>query len=144
MANPVCEVLLTEAPLQAPDGLHYGSGAIVDFFGAVRPSESGREISGIEYEAHKSMALHQLEQIAREAIEKFRLNCVIVHHRTGFVASGEASVFVRTTSRNRIECYQANQWMLDELKKKVPIWKRPHFVPSKAPGSVNSEPVSSI
>ena len=128
MANPVCKVLLTDAPLQAPSGAHYGSGAIVDFFGAVRPLEDGGEISGINYEAHQAMASHQMEQIARDAIQQFNLDSAIVHHRLGFVPAGEASVFVRTTSRNRPEAYRANQWMMDELKKRVPIWKKPKFV----------------
>ena len=127
MANPVCEVMLTDAALRALPHSHYGSGAIVDFFGAVRPLEGDAEISGIEYEANQTMASHQLEKIAREAIERFRLDCAMVHHRLGFVPAGEPSVFVRTTSRNRAEAYRANQWMMDELKKNVPIWKRPRF-----------------
>src|SRR4051812_68318 len=100
MANPVCEVLLTDAPIKAPSGMRHGSGAVVDFFGTVRPLEHGGQISGIEYEAHQEMALHQLEQIARAAISDFGTDSVIVHHRIGFVPAGEASVFVRTTSRN--------------------------------------------
>ena len=128
MANPVCEVLLTDAALQAPSGSYYGSGAVVDFFGAVRPLEGGREISGIDYEAHPAMASHQMEQIAHKAIQQFSLDSAVIHHRVGFVPNGEASVFVRTTSRNRTEAYRANQWMMEELKTKVPIWKRPKFV----------------
>lgn len=133
MANPVCKVLLTDAPLHAPQAAYYGSGAVVDFFGAVRPLEDGREISGIEYEAHEAMASHYMEQIARDAIQRFNLDSAIVHHRVGFVPTGEASVLVRTTSRNRIEAYRANQWIMDELKKRVPIWKRPKFVNAKLP-----------
>jgi len=127
MANPVYKVLLTDAPLHAPQTTYYGSGAVVDFFGAVRPHEDGRDISGIEYEAHETMASHQMEQIARDAVQQFSLNSAVVHHRLGFVPAGEASVLVRTTSRNRVEAYRANQWIMDELKKRVPIWKRPRF-----------------
>ena len=126
MANPVCEVLLTELPLHFL-AIGCGSGAVLDFFGVVRPLEEEREITGIEYEAHPKMAAHQLERIAQEAITEFGLNSAIIHHRTGFVSVGEASVFVRTTSRNRAESYRANQWIMDELKKRVPIWKRPRF-----------------
>ena len=127
MANPVCDVLLTELPLQRSPHIGCGSGAIVEFFGVVRPLEQERQISGIEYEAHPAMAAHQLELIAREAIASFGLDSAIVHHRTGFVAVGEASVFVRTTSRNRAECYRANQWIMEQLKTRVPIWKQPQF-----------------
>ena len=127
MANPVCEVRLTEAPLHALAQIEYGSGAIVDFFGAVRPVEAEREISGIQYEANSDMALHQLEKIAGEAVTQFRLTCAIVHHRLGFVPTGEASVFVRTSGRHRRETYDANAWIMNELKNRVPIWKWPQF-----------------
>ena len=127
MANPVCEVLLTKTPLRPPDLLPHGSGGIVDFLGAVRPAEGQRAITGITYEAHCDMAAHQMEKIAREAAARFRLDQAMIHHRTGFVAVGEASVFVRTASPHRFEAYRASQWMMDELKKRVPIWKRPQF-----------------
>ena len=127
MANPVCEVLLTDIPLQRSQTIHCGSGAVLEFFGVVRALEDDQEITGIDYEAHPAMAVHQLEQIAQEATTQFGLNSAIIHHRTGFVAVGEASVFVRTTSRNRAESYSANQWIMEELKKRVPIWKRPQF-----------------
>jgi molybdopterin synthase catalytic subunit len=127
MANPVCEVLLTDDALRPTAAPQDGSGAIVDFFGVVRPLEQDRKIAGIEYEAHRPMATYQIEKIAREALARFGLNSVIIRHRLSFVPAGEASVFVRTTSRNRMECYRANEWIMAELKQKVPIWKRPQF-----------------
>ena len=127
MANPVCEVLLTDDALRPTEVPQDGSGAILDFFGVVRPLEGDREITGIEYEANRPMATHQIQKIAREGLARFGLNSVIVRHRLGFVPAGEASVFVRSTSRNRIECYRANEWIMAELKQKVPIWKRPQF-----------------
>ena len=83
MANSVCEVLVTESALQAPD--HDGdstAGAVVDFFGVVRKLEDGREIEGIDYESHKKMAEHQMRLIAEAAIEKFQLKQVTLHHRS--------------------------------------------------------------
>jgi molybdopterin synthase catalytic subunit len=128
MANFVCEVLLTETPLEALPQNHDGdAGATVDFLGVVRRLEDGREIEGIEYEAHRDMAEHQLRQIAQQAVEKFRLQLVIIHHRIGFIAVGEPSLFVRVASPHRGEGFRASQWIVDELKKKVPIWKRPKF-----------------
>ena len=128
MANFVCEVLLTETPLEAPPQNHDGdAGATVDFLGVVRRLEDGREIEGIEYEAHREMAEYQLGQIAEQAVEKFRLQLVIVHHRIGFIAVGEPSLFLRVASPHRSEGFRANQWMVDELKKKAPIWKKPRF-----------------
>ena len=68
MANFVCEVLLTETPLkQVQDQVDLAAGAIVDFWGVVREIEDGREIDGIDYEAHCEMAEYQLKQIAEQA-----------------------------------------------------------------------------
>ena len=128
MANSVCEVLLTDAPLEAPLQNHRcAAGATVDFWGVVRRLEDGLEIEGIEYETHKVMAEHQLRQIAGQAIEKFRLQLVIIHHRIGFIGVGEPSLFLRATSSHREEAFRGSQWIVDELKKKVPIWKKPRF-----------------
>src|SRR5205814_9331570 len=128
MANFVYEVLLTEAPLEASPQNHHGdAGATVDFWGVVRRVEDGREIDGIEYEAHREMAEHQLRQIADQAAENFRLRVVIIHHRIGFIAVGEPSLFLRVTSLHREEAFRASQWIVNELKKKVPIWKKPRL-----------------
>ncbi len=128
MANPVCEVLLTEAQLKAPrDDVDVVAGAVVDFWGIVRGSEEGREIDGIEYEAHREMAEHQLRGIAQQAIEKFALQLIVIHHRIGFITVGQSSLFMRVMSQHRAEAFRASQWVVDELKKKVPIWKRAKF-----------------
>ena len=128
MANPVCEVLVTEARLNAPENrVDAAAGAAVDFWGIVRGSEDGHQIEGIEYEAHREMAEHQLRQIAQQAIETFALELIVVHHRIGFIAAGESSLFMRVASGHRAEAFRASQWVVDELKKRVPIWKRPRF-----------------
>jgi molybdopterin synthase catalytic subunit len=128
MANSVCEVLVTESALQAPtDEVDVASGAIVDFRGIVRKLEDDREIEGIDYEAHNEMAEHQLRLVANGAVEKFRLKRVVLHHRVGFVRAGEASLFLRVSSPQRSAGFEASKWIVDELKKKVPIWKRPRF-----------------
>jgi molybdopterin synthase catalytic subunit len=128
MANPVCEVLVTDAPLNASkNGVDPAAGARVEFQGIVRGSEDGREIEGIDYEAHHEMAEHQLKQIAGQAAIQFELRSVIIHHRVGFVAVGEPSLFMRVCSGHREAAFQASRWIVDELKKKVPIWKRPRF-----------------
>jgi|SRR6516225_2439008 len=138
MANFVCEVLLTEAPLDAPPRKHNdGAGAVVDFWGVVRKLEDGRELKGIDYEAHREMAEHQLRQIAEQAVMKFRLQLVIVHHRIGFIIVGEPSLFLRVASLHREEAFRASQWIVDELKKKVPIWKRPRFKMEKQPNTAH-------
>ena len=127
MANVVCEISVTQATLPARLSDNAGAGAVVDFWGVVRPIEDGREIEGIDYEAHREMAEHQLKRIAEQAAERFELKLVIIHHRFGFIAVGEASLFLRVVSPHRSEGFRASQWIVDELKKKVPIWKRPRF-----------------
>ena len=128
MRNRLCDIVLTDSPLYAPPQADdVDAGAIVDFWGVVRKIENGREIAGIEYEAHREMAEHQLRQIAEQAVNKFGLRLVLLHHRIGFIAIGEPSLFLRVTSRHRSEGFRASQWIVDELKKKVPIWKRPRF-----------------
>jgi molybdopterin synthase catalytic subunit len=136
MANSVSNVLLTEARLEAPvedvdpsTSLRrsLSTGAVVDFWGVVRELEDGREIEGIDYEAHTAMAEHQMKIIADAATENFRLNQLLLHHRIGFVRTGEASLFVRVSAQHRAAAFEASRWIVDELKKKVPIWKKPRF-----------------
>ena len=127
MANVVCEISVTEAPLTTAENDVAEAGAIVDFLGVVRPIEDGRKIEGIEYEAHREMAEHQLKRIAEQAAEQFGLKLVILRHRIGFIAVGEPSLFLRVASLHRSEGFQASRWIVDKLKKMVPIWKKPRF-----------------
>lgn len=124
MANCDCDVALVSSPLclNLPQNT-WGAGAIVEFFGDVRPLENGRQIDGIEYEAHREMAEHQLREIAREAARRFDLLAVRLHHAVGFVAVGETSLFLRVATAHRREAFQASRWIVNELKKRVPIWK---------------------
>ena len=129
MATWHSEILITTSPLQSrPNRWSGAAGASVDFWGVVRTLEDGRDISGIEYEAHQTMAQRQMELIAEAARTDFGLEEVTLRHRIGFVAAGEASLFLRVASAHREAAFQASSWIVTELKKKVPIWKRPLFV----------------
>jgi molybdopterin synthase catalytic subunit len=128
MAISVCEVSLTDSTLVLPEHDNDPqAGAVVVFWGAVRSTEAGREITGIQYEAHPAMAEHQMRLVAECAGRKFDLREVIVRHRTGFVPAAEPSVVVRVTSGHRGAAFAASQWIMDELKRVVPIWKQPVF-----------------
>jgi molybdopterin synthase catalytic subunit len=138
MANPVCKVLLTKAPLKAPENdVDPAAGAVVVFWGVVRELEDGRKIEGIDYDAHQAMAEHQLQLVAEAATEKFQLNKVMIHHRVGFVRAGEPSLFLQVWAQHRAAAFESSKWIVDELKKKVPIWKRPRFKTNnrRRPGS---------
>ena len=129
IANYLCDVALVNRPLEiARDTC--GEGAVVEFFGNVRPLENGRLISALEYEAHGPMAEHQLRVIAGEAAEKFSLLGVTLHHRIGIVRAGETSLLLRVASLHRGAAFAAGEWIVDELKKRVPIWKKPVFAES--------------
>jgi len=128
MANPVCEVLVTAERLTMPEERgDRNAGARVDFQGIVRGLEDGREIDGIDYEAHHHMAEYQLKRIAQEAAAEFGLRSITIHHRTGFVAVGEPSLLTRVCSAHREAAFRGSRWIVEELKKRVPIWKRPRF-----------------
>jgi len=157
MANSVSQVLLTEGRLDAPkedvrhgESVHWpidpstslrtslSAGAVLDFWGVVRELEDGRKIEGIDYEAHKAMAEHQMKVIADAAAETFRLNQVVLHHRVGFVRTGEASLFLRVSAQHRAAAFEASKWIVDELKKKVPIWKKPRFKTNEQPRTASA------
>jgi molybdopterin synthase catalytic subunit len=128
MANPVCQVLLTEKELELPAVQRdFATGAMVEFHGVVRGLEAGREISGIDYEAHWTMAQHQLTKIGEQAAAQFALHQVTIHHRVGFVPAGESSLLLRVAARHRAKAFEASQWIVDELKTKAAIWKHPKF-----------------
>ena len=135
MAISVCEVSITEGPLDLPaPNDDSQAGAVVVFWGAVRGTEDGREISGIDYEANRPMAEHQMRLVAESAAQKFEnVREVFLQHRIGFVAAGEPSVVVRVASKHRGAAFGASQWIMDELKRVVPIWKRPVFSEANAP-----------
>ena len=137
MAISVCEVSITEATLDLPAPNDDPQAvAVVVFWGAVRATENGREITGIVYETHRAMAEHQMRLVAESAAEKFGLREVFLRHRIGFVAAGEPSVVVRVTSGHRGAAFDASQWIMDELKRVVPIWKHPVFKEAAAAAQV--------
>jgi molybdopterin synthase catalytic subunit len=136
MANSVSAVSITKEPLELPlppEDLE--AGALVVFWGNVRALENGREITGIDYEAHRTMAEHQMRLVAESAAQKFEVREIFLRHRIGFVAAGAPSVVVRVASGHRGEAFAACQWIMDELKRVVPIWKRPVFKEMTQPAS---------
>jgi molybdopterin synthase catalytic subunit len=128
MAISISEILITNQPLQFPGELFdSGSGAIIDFWGKVRGIEDGRELEGINYEVHRVMAEYQMNFLAKKATINFFLTGLLLLHRIGFVPVGEASLFLRVACGHRAAASAASQWLIEELKQKVPIWKRPVF-----------------
>lgn len=111
-------------------------GAVVRFFGVVRPTEGDATISGIDYEAFKEMAQHQFGVIFGEAGARWPIESVSVIHRVGFVPAGEPSLWLEVTAGHRGEAFASAQYIIDEMKTRVPIWKRPVILtPSKSSAS---------
>lgn len=104
------------------------NGASIVFVGTVREVNDGRAVSGIEYTAYEAMAGRELEAIAHEAALQFGADDVVVEHRIGRLALGEASVVIAVAHPHRAEAYDASRFIIEELKRRVPIWKREEYV----------------
>src|SRR2546423_9304032 len=130
MAISVCEVSITESALVLPEtSADPQAGAVVVFWGAVRATEEGREIIGIQYEAHPAMAEHQMQLVAENAAKKFDVREIFVRHRIGFVPAAEPSAAVRRRSGHRGSASAATEWIMDELDRVQPMRKHPPFKP---------------
>jgi molybdopterin synthase catalytic subunit len=105
----------------------HSCGAVVDFFGAVRSIENGRIITGIDYESHPRMAWKELNAIVAEAARNPELHACILMHRVGFVPAGEVSLFLRVAAPHRGAAYELSREIVEQLKRRAPIWKRPIF-----------------
>ncbi|MEO5817711.1 MAG: molybdenum cofactor biosynthesis protein MoaE [Gemmatimonadaceae bacterium] len=103
-------------------------GAILLFLGVVREVNDGRAVTGIEYSAYEVMAQHELEAIASEAADRFGSSSVAIVHRLGELTLEEASVGIAVAHAHRDEAYALSRWTIEELKRRVPIWKREHYV----------------
>ena len=102
-------------------------GAAVTFEGVVRNQTRGRETLFLDYEAYEEMALRQMESLAVQAIEQFKVRDVAIVHRLGRLEIGETSVLIVVASAHRGPAFEACRWIIDTLKRTVPIWKKEHF-----------------
>jgi len=100
------------------------AGAIQVFLGVVRNNNLGRSVSYLEYEAYPSMAERVMADIAEEAVARFELVDCAVLHRTGRLEIGETSLLVAVSSAHRAASFAGGQWLVDEIKKRVPVWKK--------------------
>jgi molybdopterin synthase catalytic subunit len=103
-------------------------GAVVVFDGIVRNHSRNRETVYLDYEAYEEMALKQMGALAREAIPRFGVRHVTLVHRLGRINVGETSVLIVVASAHRAPAFDACRWIIDTLKKTVPIWKKETFV----------------
>ncbi|VAX18967.1 Molybdopterin synthase catalytic subunit MoaE [hydrothermal vent metagenome] len=100
-----------------------GTGGIVTFLGTVRDISKGHEIVKINFESYANMAEKELDRLEADAKEKFDIIDSLVIHRTGEITVGENIVLIVVTSAHRSAAFDACEWTIDELKKRIPIWK---------------------
>jgi molybdopterin synthase catalytic subunit len=116
---------INEAGLLMQRTLSDGMGAVVCFLGVVRGSEAGQPISALEYEAFHQMAEHQFNLLFDALAERWPIESVRLVHRLGVVKANEPSLWVEVIAPHRGEAFAACQWLIDEMKRVVPIWKKP-------------------
>jgi len=102
-----------------------GAGAVIQFLGVVRGNEDGQAISGLEYETFQQMAEHQFHLLFDEMEKRWPVQSVRLIHRIGNVKAGEPSLWVELVTSHREEAFAACQWLIDGMKRVVPIWKKP-------------------
>lgn len=112
----------TLAGLKCPE-----DGAAVVFQGVVRNQTRGRKTLYLDYEAYEEMALRELESLAAQALRQFKIRDVALVHRLGRLEIGETSVLIVVVSAHRAAAFDACRWLIDTLKRTVPIWKKEYF-----------------
>lgn len=103
------------------------NGAYVSFNGEVRNHSKGESVLYLEFEAYEPMALKEMDKLMERAAVKWSIESAAIVHRLDRVEIGESAVFIAVGSSHRKEAFEACQFLIDELKKSVPIWKKEHF-----------------
>ena len=123
--------MVTSAPLDpaavAAWVARSGDGAVATFVGLVRDRNAGRRVLWLDYEAFEPLAVKAFEQIAAESADRWPGTRLAIHHRTGRVAIGEASVAIAAASPHRAEAFAACRYAIERVKQIAPIWKHEHF-----------------
>ena len=119
---------------QPPDPQHLinlvssdGAGAINTFIGTVREQTKGKRVIKLEYEAYEVMAVAEMQKIVDLARERWPIEKVAIHHRTGELMVGDLAVVIAVSTPHRLASFQACQFIIDTLKQTVPIWKKEVF-----------------
>lgn len=102
-------------------------GAVLLFLGVVRDHNDGRPVAGMEYEAYREMAESVLGDIAAEVEERWKTDRIVILHRIGTLDVGEASVAIAVSTPHRAEAYDASRYVIEEIKERLPVWKKEHY-----------------
>jgi molybdopterin synthase catalytic subunit/rhodanese-related sulfurtransferase len=118
---------MSTAPIVPDTVVQSGSGGFVTFEGKVRDTHRGRKVVALEYEAYEDLAVEEGNRLLLEAKRRFGLTDARAIHRTGRLAIGETAVWIAVAAPHRHEAFAACEFVIDELKKRVPIWKKEHY-----------------
>ena len=102
-------------------------GATLLFLGVVRDHADGRPVSGMRYDAYEEMATPVLLEIAHEAADRTGSDRIAVVHRFGELSIGDVSVAIAVSTPHRAEAYDASRYVIEEIKKRLPVWKKEHY-----------------
>ncbi len=120
------QLIISPDPIvETPPIMTEGMGAVVTFHGVVRGTEDENPIRAIDYEANEPMARHQFDLIFGDIEKQWPVESIRLVHRTGKVTVNESSLWVEVIAPHRAEAFAACQFLIDEMKQKVPIWKHP-------------------
>jgi molybdopterin synthase catalytic subunit len=117
-------------------------GAAILFIGTVRDHNDGRPVRGVFYEAYEEMATKVLSEIASEAGAKMDGGQIAAVHRVGELAIGELSVAIAVSSPHRAAAYDASRYVIEEIKKRLPVWKHERYVDGDARWLAGNDPVA--
>jgi molybdopterin synthase catalytic subunit len=124
-------IRITNQPLSVQDAVEFvrdeAAGAVNVFIGTTRRFTAHRETVSLSYEAYDEMALNEMHRLAAECTAGWPIVRIALHHRTGTVAVGEASVVIAVSSAHRDAAFEACRFLIERLKNDVPIWKRELF-----------------
>jgi len=122
------KVRLTKEPFSVDEAIKLlrvsESGAYVVFLGQVRNESHGKRVSRLIYEAYPEMAEAEMGRIREEALSRFPILDMLIWHRYGELPVGEDTILIVASAKHRKEAFEACSWALDEVKKRVPVWKR--------------------
>ena len=113
-------------------------GATVLFLGTVRDMNGGESVTALDYSVYGAMAERELHAIVEEAMTHWPATDIVVEHRTGALRLGDVSVAIAAAHPHRAEAFDAARYVIEELKKRLPIWKREHYVDGRAEWVTNA------
>jgi molybdopterin synthase catalytic subunit len=144
MSAPRCRV--TSEPIDGcallAETISPSDGAGLLFLGVVRNHNEGQEVGHLEYEAYVEMAESTLEAVVAEARDRWETGAIRVVHRIGRLEIGEASVAIAVASPHRDAAYSASRYIIEELKKRAPIWKREGYLAGDSVWLSGNEPAA--